>query len=160
MTSQALQTVIEAADRAISAEDFDGLMAFYAEDATLVVQPGMAVTGKARIRKAFVAIADHFNHRLTVRQGPMQVIEGGDTALVVMKTFLDTVDSDGWDLTLVRRASYVFKRSDDGEWLCTVDNSYVRICWILPPPRQENRSEADVPGGGGRMALCKGRRAS
>ncbi|WP_321446800.1 nuclear transport factor 2 family protein [uncultured Cohaesibacter sp.] len=124
MTSQALHTVIEAADKAISAEDFDSLMDFYAEDATLVVKPGLAVTGKDAIRKAFVAIAEHFKHKLTVRQGPMEVFEGGDTALVVMKTFLDTVDSDGWDLTLVRRASYVFKRSSEGQWLCTVDNSY------------------------------------
>nr|WP_319513163.1 nuclear transport factor 2 family protein [uncultured Cohaesibacter sp.] len=124
MTSQALHTVIEAADKAISAEDFDSLMDFYAEDATLVVKPGLAVTGKDAIKKAFVAIAEHFKHKLTVRQGPMEVFEGGDTALVVMKTFLDTVDSDGWDLTLVRRASYVFKRSSEGQWLCTVDNSY------------------------------------
>ncbi|SFO30297.1 conserved hypothetical protein [Cohaesibacter marisflavi] len=124
MTSQALHSVIEAADKAISAEDFDSLMDFYAEDATLVVKPGLAVTGKDAIRKAFVAIAEHFKHELTVRQGPMEVFEGGDTALVVMKTFLDTVDSDGWDLTLVRRASYVFKRSSEGQWLCTVDNSY------------------------------------
>ncbi|WP_319568450.1 YybH family protein [Cohaesibacter marisflavi] len=124
MTSQALHSVIEAADKAISAEDFDSLMDFYAEDATLVVKPGLAVTGKDAIRKAFVAIAEHFKHKLTVRQGPMEVFEGGDTALVVMKTFLDTVDSDGWDLTLVRRASYVFKRSSEGQWLCTVDNSY------------------------------------
>lgn len=124
MTSQALHTVIEAADKAISTEDFDSLMDFYAEDATLVVKPGLAVTGKDAIKKAFVAIAEHFKHKLTVRQGPMEVFEGGDTALVVMKTFLDTVDSDGWDLTLVRRASYVFKRSSEGQWLCTVDNSY------------------------------------
>ena len=124
MTAQALHTVIEAADKAISAEDFDSLMDFYAEDATLVVKPGLAVTGKDAIKKAFVAIAEHFKHKLTVRQGPMEVFEGGDTALVVMKTFLDTVDSDGWDLTLVRRASYVFKRSSEGQWLCTVDNSY------------------------------------
>ncbi|WP_321340538.1 nuclear transport factor 2 family protein [uncultured Cohaesibacter sp.] len=124
MTSQALHSVIEAADKAISAEDFDSLMDFYAEDATLVVKPGLAVTGKEAIRKAFMAIAEHFQHKLTVRQGQMEVFEGGDTALVVMKTFLDTVDSDGWDLTLVRRASYVFKRSSEGQWLCTVDNSY------------------------------------
>nr|WP_320141906.1 nuclear transport factor 2 family protein [uncultured Cohaesibacter sp.] len=124
MTSQALHSVIEAADKAISAEDFDSLMDFYAEDATLVVKPGLAVTGKEAIRKAFMAIAEHFQHKLTVRQGQMEVFEGGDTALVVMKTFLDTVDSDGWDLTLVRRASYVFKLSSEGQWLCTVDNSY------------------------------------
>nr|WP_321456729.1 nuclear transport factor 2 family protein [uncultured Cohaesibacter sp.] len=124
MTLQALQSVIEAADRAISTEDFDSLMDFYADEATLVVKPGMVASGKEQIRSAFMAIAEHFGHHLTVRQGKMEVFEAEDTALVVMKTYLDTVDSDGWDLTLVRRATYVFKCSKDGKWLCTVDNSY------------------------------------
>ena len=36
MTSHPLKQVIEAADRAIVAEDFDALMDFYADDAILV----------------------------------------------------------------------------------------------------------------------------
>jgi ketosteroid isomerase-like protein len=42
------------ADAAIMAEDFDALMDFYADDATLVVKPGLHVTGKDNIRAAFV----------------------------------------------------------------------------------------------------------
>ena len=45
-----LKTLIEAADRAISAGDFDEVMRFYADDATLVVRPGLNVTGKPAIR--------------------------------------------------------------------------------------------------------------
>ena len=38
-TDLALKAVIEACDRAISQEDYDTLMAYYAEDAALVVKP-------------------------------------------------------------------------------------------------------------------------
>lgn len=42
----ALKAVIEACDRAISQEDYDTLMSYYAEDAALVVKPGMVVRGR------------------------------------------------------------------------------------------------------------------
>lgn len=80
--------LIKQADAAISAEDFDALMEFYADDAVLVVQPGQIARGKVQIRKAFEAIARHFGNTLSVTQGKAQVIEGGDTALVTMETLL------------------------------------------------------------------------
>ena len=123
MSSHALRQVIAAADRAIMAEDFDALMDFYADDATLVVKPGLLATGKAQIRRAFVAIADYFNHSLVVTQDEMVVIEGGDTALVLAKAVLDAVDKEGVMHHVERQATYVFRRVD-GKWLCAVDNSY------------------------------------
>ena len=121
MADHELRQLIEAADRAITAEDFDGLMDFYAEDATLVVKPGLTATGKAEIRKAFVAIAAHFKNALKVRQGRMEVVEGAGTALVLMETLLDI---EGQPEPIVRRATYVFRKAADGRWLCAVDNSY------------------------------------
>ncbi len=121
MAEHELRQLIEAADRAITAEDFDRVMDFYAEDATLVVKPGLNATGKTAIRKAFVAIAAHFKNSLKVRQGRMEVIEGGDTALVIMESLLDV---EGQPEPIVRRATYVFRRSEDGRWLCIIDNSY------------------------------------
>jgi len=121
MSDHELKRLIEAADRAITAEDFDALMDFYAEDAALVVKPGMVATGKPAIRKAFVAIAAHFKNSMKVRQGRMEVIEGADTALVLMETLLDV---EGQPDPIVRRATYVFRKSDAGRWLCAVDNSY------------------------------------
>ncbi|AZC36825.1 YybH family protein [Pseudomonas chlororaphis] len=124
MQAHPLKTLIEAADRAITAEDFDSLMDFYAEDATLVVKPGLEARGKEQIRRAFVAIAEHFNHSMRVRQGAMQVIEGAGTALVIMHTLLDTLDRDGVASTLERRATYVFRHEPSGAWRCVIDNSY------------------------------------
>jgi uncharacterized protein (TIGR02246 family) len=123
MALHPLEQLIRAADAAITAEDFDALMDFYADDATLVVKPGLYVTGKDNIRAAFVRIAEYVQHSLVVGQGNMEVIEGGDTALVIMESTLDYVEA-GEQVSATRRATYVFRREDGGRWVCTVDNSY------------------------------------
>ncbi len=76
MSDHPLLSLIKEADRSISAKDFDGLMRFYADDAILVVKPGMTAKGKAQIRKAFEAISAYFQGSLTVRQGKMEVRRG------------------------------------------------------------------------------------
>ncbi|POP42216.1 DUF4440 domain-containing protein [Superficieibacter electus] len=119
-----LKEVIAACDRAISQEDYATLMAYYAEDATLVVKPGRVVSGKDNIQNAFIAIADYFQHRLVVSQGKMEIIEGGGNALVIMETHLAIPSPTGNAIQVTRRATYVFRQQDDGGWLCTVDNSY------------------------------------
>lgn len=124
MHSHPLRQIIESCDRAISAKDFDALMENYAEEAALVVKPGLIVTGKENIRKAFVAISDYFQDQLIVEQGEMQVIEGGGDALVIMETKLRFPDGQGETVETTRRATYVFRQEEGGRWLCTIDNSY------------------------------------
>ena len=82
------------------------------------------VSGKPAIRRAFEAIAAHFNHSLKVGQGDMVVLEGADTALVLMESTLDAVAENGADASTVRRATFVFRKDADGRWLCVIDNSY------------------------------------
>lgn len=120
MTQHPLELLIEKADTAIIHEDFDTLMDIYADDAVLVVKPGMNASGKVQIRKAMEAIAAHFNHTLNVRQVGMKVLEAGDTALVVAKT----VVSASHIPAIERNATYVFKKDPSGEWRCMIDNSY------------------------------------
>ena len=88
-----------------------------------MVKPEMIVKGKVNIHKAFIAISDFFQHRLVVTQGKMDIIEGGDTALVIMETHLDIPGEDGGSTRITRRATYVFALRDK-RWLCTIDNSY------------------------------------
>lgn len=116
--------MIAAADDAINREDFDALMDFYTDDATLVVVPGRAANGKDEIRQAFVAIAEHFQHTLYVTQGDMIVIEAGDTALVIAQTNVRANMKTGAPTMETRNATYVFKRGPDARWRCIVDNSY------------------------------------
>lgn len=124
MTSHPLKHVIEAADRAIVAEDFDALMEFYDNDAVLVIKPGLHATGKQQIRQAFVRIAEYFKHSISVKQGNMIVLEGGSTALVISETILEFVDDQGSRASAVRHATYVFKKGEPEKWLCVIDNSY------------------------------------
>lgn len=118
-----LAAVIAAADRAINAEDLDALMAFYADDATLVVLPGRDATGIPAIRRAFAAIAEHFDHTLHVTQRELLPIMGGDTALVLARTHVTATMKDGTAYAEERRATYVFRHTPAG-WKCAVDNSY------------------------------------
>ncbi|WP_298936381.1 hypothetical protein [uncultured Ruegeria sp.] len=46
MSDHDVLNLIKQADKAISAEDFEALMDFYADDAVLVVKPGQIAKGK------------------------------------------------------------------------------------------------------------------
>lgn len=124
MSAQELTQLIHTADAAIMAEDFDTLMAIYADDAVLVVKPDLVVQGKDAIRRAFVKIAEYFGHSLAIRQDKATVLETGDTALVIMEAVLTSRDAEGAKHSITRRATYVFRKSPQGRWLCAIDNSY------------------------------------
>ncbi len=124
MQTHPINLMISAAADAINREDFDALMDFYTDDATLVVVPGRAANGKEEIYRACVTLAEHYQHTLYMSAGDMVVIEAGDTALVIaqisvranMKTAAPTMET--------RNANYVFRRESDGQWRCVVDNTY------------------------------------
>jgi uncharacterized protein (TIGR02246 family) len=111
---------IEKADKAIVAEDFDTLLDIYTDEAILVVEPGRNAIGKNAIRKAFKAIAVYFKNGLQVRQEGLKVLESGETALVLANTVISAPNLP----TTTRKATYVFTKSANGDWLCAIDNSY------------------------------------
>ncbi len=96
------------------------LIDFYIEDAVLVIKPGVNAVGKAQIKEAFGKIAAYFEHTVEVKQTAMKILEAGDTALVLAKTIISTKNYP----TTERKATYVFKRDINGNWLCAIDNSY------------------------------------
>ncbi|MEH6946063.1 DUF4440 domain-containing protein [Bacillus sp. JJ634] len=118
-----LKELIKKCDLAIKQEDFDTLMNYYTDDAILVVKLGMIAQGKEEIKKSFIAIAKYFNNSIVPTQGEMIILEAGDTALVLSQTLLDA-DKEDSEYSMDRRATYVFKKNPQGEWLCAIDNSY------------------------------------
>ncbi|MDR4433694.1 YybH family protein [Bacillus tequilensis] len=120
---QQLKDIISAYDLAIQNEDFDTLMNYYTEDAILVVKPGKIARGKEEIKRAFIAIANYFDHHIAPTQGEMILLESGDTVLVLYQTLLDSDKKDS-EYAMERRATYVFRKNVQGQWLCAVDNSY------------------------------------
>ena len=118
-----LKELIKKCDIAIKNENFDTLMNYYTDDAILVVKPGMIAKGKDEIKKAFIAIAKYFNNSIVPTHGEMIILEAGDTALVISQTLL-AADIKASEYSMDRRATYVFKKSSNDQWLCAIDNSY------------------------------------
>jgi uncharacterized protein (TIGR02246 family) len=118
-----LKEIMKKCDLAIKREDFDVLMNYYTDDAILVIKPGMIARGKEEIRKAFIAIAAYFNNSVVPTQGEMVILEAGDIALVISQTLL-AADKEDSEYSMDRKATYVFKKNSQGEWLCAIDNSY------------------------------------
>jgi len=120
MDRHPIELQIEKADQAIVAEDFDTLLDIYTDDAVLVVESGRNARGKESIRKAFEAIAVYFNNGLQVKQNGMEILEAGNTALVLANTEISAPNLPVTE----RKATYVFNKTADGRWLCSIDNSY------------------------------------
>ncbi|MDX2228767.1 MAG: SgcJ/EcaC family oxidoreductase [Leptolyngbyaceae cyanobacterium bins.349] len=120
MSQHPVELLIQKADQAINQEDFDTLMDIYAEDAVLVIKPGVNAIGKAQIKEAMKRIADYFEHTLDVKQAAIKILNTGDTALVLAKTIVAAKNHP----TTERQATYVFKQDINGNWLCVIDNSY------------------------------------
>ena len=120
MGKHPIELQIERADKAIVAEDFDTLLDIYTDNAVLVVEPGRNATGKPAIKTAFEKIAVYFKNGLQVRQKGMEILESGHTALVLAFTEVSAPDY----FPVVRKATYGFEKSQDGTWLCSIDNSY------------------------------------
>lgn len=118
-----LKAFIKKCDLAIKQKDFDTLMNYYTNDAILIVKPGQIARGREEIKTAFIAISNYFNNSLVPTQGEMIILETGDTALVISQTLLEA-DKQEEQFSMDRRATYVFKKTSQGEWLCAIDNSY------------------------------------
>ncbi len=124
MQNETIRLAIEMADHAINNREFDRLMEFYTEDAILVVQPGVYARGRTEIRNAFNRISAYFNDSLKVEQGNMVIIESGDTALVLSKTFVSASSKLDSEFSTERNATYIYRKDGSGNWLCAIDNSY------------------------------------
>lgn len=134
MSPHPLRTLIETCDAAISRRDFDALMTFYAEDAALVVKPGMVVRGIPAIRRAFTAISDYFDGQLEVTQGAMEVIEGADNALVIMETRLNYPDGQGGGSMKPGAPPMCFAKSPAGSGAARWTTPTAPRCWGRSSP--------------------------
>jgi ketosteroid isomerase-like protein len=95
-------------------------MDIYINDAILVVMPRTNALDKAAILEAFKKIAVYFKNGLQVKQNGMAILESGDIALVLANTVISGPNYPATE----RKATYIFNRSADGTWLCSIDNSY------------------------------------
>ncbi|MCI9575435.1 MAG: SgcJ/EcaC family oxidoreductase [Clostridiales bacterium] len=119
-----IKTLIKQADEAIALQDLKKLMDFYADDAILVVKPGVVARGKEQIEPAFHRILEYYRGEMRPSQKEMVILEAGDTALVLAHTMVETPLMTDSPYPAERKATYVFRKNKDGDWLCAIDNSY------------------------------------
>jgi ketosteroid isomerase-like protein len=100
----------------VNNRDIDGLMALYAEDATMVLVDGSTVTGLSAIREEWSALLA-MNGHITLRS--RFAIAAGDLAVLSNEW---TFEVGGEQLSSV--TAEVARRQPDGGWLYVIDHPY------------------------------------
>ena len=85
-----------------------------------MVKLGKNTVGKDQIKTACEVIAACFEHSLDVKQAGMKILEAGNTALVLAKTLVSAKNQPNTEC----KATYVFKKDVNDNWVCVIDNSY------------------------------------
>ncbi len=93
----------------------------YDQHAAMVVKPGNVVVGHKAIS---AAMSDSLSSQQIqqLNKGDSVLIESDDVALLLAKTYTRPVGSG--DFESPQRSIYVFKKSQNGQWKCVVDNYF------------------------------------
>lgn len=121
MSENSLKETVEKLDEAFNRRDIEAVLAFYEDDAVVVIEPGRIARGKNEIRAAFEFV---FTLNGTAKQVKMKTFETDDVALFLSKWTFSATLPDGTPFMRDATATCVFRRNSAGKWLCAIDNSY------------------------------------
>ena len=113
---------LQALHQAVNSNDAAALQQLYKDDAVLVDKP--FISEHRDIHGALHEFKSRYMPEHVVSHGDEVVIEAGDTALVISKLYLNSkqaVDKLGCDY---KKAIYVFRKNEGGEWQCALDNFF------------------------------------
>ncbi len=108
-------------EKALKNRDLDAAVALYEPNATLVLDSGEVVSGKAAIREAlkgFLALDEiHFTREI-------KAIQSGDGNLALLRGAWSatTTGPDGKPVTVTGNNVEVVRRQPNGTWLFVIDN--------------------------------------
>lgn len=108
---------------ALNGDSLDTILDCYDENATLVIKPGVIISGKDRLFKAFKDVHTRLGESSTLNRGDNVLIESGDTALLISKTYLTPAAASS-EFTDAQRSIHVFKKDNFGNWRCVIDNFF------------------------------------
>jgi uncharacterized protein (TIGR02246 family) len=118
--TNSIDMVVKKLDEAWNCCDLEETLTFYAEDATVVIEPGKIIKGKATIRKAF-----QYAMSLNVKASQLKtnIIETEDTALFISK-WVSEWGVDGHINSRENIATTVFTQDKHGDWKIVIDNPF------------------------------------
>lgn len=121
MSAHAIDEIVKKLDEAFAHSDLEAVLAFYEQDAVLVVEPGRLARGKAELERFFSHV---FAMKGRAEQIQTNVLESGDIALFTSKWRFTGTAADGTPLQKESIATSVFRKGNDGLWRMVIDNSY------------------------------------
>lgn len=106
---------------AMNQGDLEAALSRYEPGASLVVKPGVVVTGTMALREA---LAGFLTLKPTLTSEAQQVVEAGDVALYCARWNLSGTDPAGNPVQMSGRSSDILRRQPDGNWLIALDNPW------------------------------------
>jgi ketosteroid isomerase-like protein len=132
---------------AFNKEDLEGVLAFYADDATMIDPgPGLWYRGKEEIRKSWGDFLAAVESPKIVLHDFTYTVKGevGYCAGLFDISFKDA--KSGQMVQMTGRASSVFEKRG-GKWVYVIDHASVPV---PPPPAAAEEDPAEHPSGGGK----------
>ncbi len=108
-------------DLAFNQGNLDSVLSFYEDTATVVLEPGNVISGKASLQKSFASV---LKLKGKATQLKTNLIESGELALFSSKWKFEWISIDGKSMTRESFATTVFRKNQQGEWLIAIDNSF------------------------------------
>ena len=121
MNADTVELAVAGLDDAFNRRDLDAVLAYYEDDAVLMVEPGRSIAGKDELRGFFELF---LGSESTARQDVVRVISNGDLALFLSKWTLTTPQPSSGENAQHFVATSVFRRGSDGRWRLSIDNSF------------------------------------
>ena len=121
MPARTPEELLQRIAETFSAHDVEGAMELYEPNATLVAQPGQAVTGTEAIREVLsglLGMGPRFDLKVN------KTFQADDTALIFSDWTLSATDPDGNAVEMAGQGSDVARRQPDGSWLMVIDNPW------------------------------------
>ncbi|HET7478148.1 MAG TPA: nuclear transport factor 2 family protein [Rubrobacteraceae bacterium] len=106
---------------AFGAHDVEAALMLYEPGATLIAQPGHAVTGTEAIREALGGLLALESEFVIEVKKAFQV---GDVALLFSDWTLSAATPDGQHIEMGGRTADVVRRQPDGSWLLVIDDPF------------------------------------
>jgi len=107
--------------KAVQAQDYEGALAFWTDDAMVLPPNSSAVVGKDAIRKYVMGASAIPGFSITWTTGQIWVSGSGDLAYESAASAITATGPDGKLATEKNKGIVVWKRQPDGSWKCAVD---------------------------------------
>ncbi|MBV1860055.1 MAG: nuclear transport factor 2 family protein, partial [Nannocystaceae bacterium] len=118
---QAVLHAVETMTAAFHAKDIDGVMASYADGATIVFEPGVSIQDPAAQREAFQGF---FSMTPQFTYSGHEVVVSGIRAVHLAPWTMRGTQPDGQAVEMKGLSVAVLERQPDGRWLMVIDNPF------------------------------------